>query len=131
MSAKHDVEFGVTYTLGEGRGGGGGFYTLHSGTKSSVSIGELSGDKILISHTHPKGGASASGYWDSLPDGSMVFKGDQAVLQALQKAGSPQRTSTIIPLQRSDGLTPPPFRFSVESNNLDYVISNGQIVRKR
>lgn len=81
--------------------------------------------------TNPNGGAAASGYRDTLPDGSTVFKEDQAALQALQNAGSPQRTSIIIPVQRSDGLTPPPFRFSVESENLDYVISNGRIVRKR
>ena len=131
LSAKHDVEFAVTYTLGAGKGGGGGTYTLYSGTKSSVGIGEITGDKILINHTHPNGGASASGYLETLENGQVVLKGDQGVLKALQNAGSPQRSSTIIPLQRRDGLTPPPFRFSVESHNLDYSIVNGQIVPKK
>ncbi|MGX9772324.1 two-partner secretion domain-containing protein [Janthinobacterium aestuarii] len=130
LSAKHNVEFGVTYTLGNGKGGSGGFYTLYSGTKSTVSIGEISGDKMLISHTHPDGAAFASGYYE-IVNGREVFKGDQGVLQLLQKAGSPQRTSTIIPLERSDGVKAPPFKFSVEDSNLDYGISNGTIVPRR
>ncbi len=130
LSAKHNVEFGVTYTLGNGKDGSGGFYTLYSGTKSSVSIGEISGNKMLISHTHPDGAAFASGYYEMI-NGREVFKGDQGVLQLLQNAGSPQRTSTIIPLERSDGVKAPPFRFSVEDGNIDYGISNGIIVPRR
>ncbi|WP_226941573.1 hemagglutinin repeat-containing protein [Janthinobacterium violaceinigrum] len=130
LSAKHEVEFGVTYTLGNGKGGSGGFYTLYSGTKKTVSIGEISGDKMLISHTHPDGAAFASGYYE-IVNGREVFKGDQGVLELLQKAGSPQRTSTIIPLERSDGVKAPPFKFSVEDSNLDYGISNGTIVPRR
>ena len=80
--------------------------------------------------THPDGAAFASGYYE-IVNGREVFKGDQGVLQLLQKAGSPQRTSTMIPLERSDGVKAPPFKFSVEDSNLDCGISNGAIVPRR
>jgi hypothetical protein len=91
LSAKHDVEFAVTYKYGEGKNGGGGQYYLHSGTKNTVPI-PLEKDRMFIYHTHPGGTPYAS-------------SGDRDVLKYLERIKSPQRSSTIIPVGGR------PFRF--------------------
>ncbi|WP_158677519.1 hypothetical protein [Chromobacterium vaccinii] len=122
----------------------GGYYSLYSGGPSSVSVGEFGADKILINHTHPKGTASASGYWfdrvrnaevyspDSalVNSGVVVLRGDQGVLQGFINAGSPQQSSVVIPGARLDGTIVPPFRFDVNSKNLDYAVVGEVLIPK-
>ncbi|WP_144408901.1 LysM peptidoglycan-binding domain-containing protein [Chromobacterium vaccinii] len=145
LSEKHGVEFATVYTLGPGKNGRGGYYSLYSGGPSSVSVGAFGADKILINHTHPQGTASASGYWfDRVrnlevysPDSALVnsgvleLRGDQGVLQGFINAGSPQRSSVVIPGARLDGTIMPPFRFDVNSKNLDYTVVGGIAVPKK
>ncbi|MFC4158792.1 hypothetical protein [Chitinimonas lacunae] len=141
LAEKHKVEFATTYTLGPGKNGGGGYYTLYSGGPDSVSFGELAGNKILINHVHPGGTPVASGYYmngagervfsptaTDISSGAVTWKGDQAALQKLIDAGSPQRTSVIIPAEGRGGIYQPPFRFSTTSKNLDYSISGDNVV---
>jgi len=84
LTHKYGVEFAQIYILGKGKNGGGGKYYLFSGNDHSVQI-PLSGNTILISHTHPKGTSYAS-------------KEDMIVLSMLKRKGSPQNTSTIYPV---------------------------------
>ncbi len=91
LSAKHNVEFAVTYKLGSGRNGGGGQYFLYSGTADRVFV-PLEKDSMLIAHTHPGGTATES-------------IADRNVLDRLKLLGSRQRSSTIIPVGGK------PFRF--------------------
>ncbi|OUS03260.1 hypothetical protein A9Q81_07695 [Gammaproteobacteria bacterium 42_54_T18] len=98
LSAKHNVEFSVTYSLGKGRNGGGGQYYLRSGTINSVNV-PIKPDSIWISHTHPGGTAIASG-------------ADQKVLKALQAVGSRQKSSQVIPLGK------PPIRFNLANKSI-------------
>ena len=86
LTAKHGVEFAVTYKYGPGRSGRGGQYYLHSGTPTSAPI-PLEADRMLITHTHPRGRAYAS-------------SGDRDVMKYLENLGSPQRTSQVIPVGR-------------------------------
>ncbi|MDH1109260.1 LysM peptidoglycan-binding domain-containing protein [Pseudomonas otitidis] len=91
LTVKHGVEFAVTYKFGIGRNGGGGQYFLHSGEAGGVAI-PLEADRILISHTHPGiDGAAGARY---------ASDADMEVLEALQKIGSPQRSSLIVPVGR-------------------------------
>jgi len=144
MSEKHGVEFSTVYTMGPGKNGGGGYYTLYSGDISSVTLGEPAANRIIIAHTHPKGTANANGYWDSVKNaevfnpsstqigsGIVQLRGDQGALQNFINAGSPQRSSMVLPGTRPDGATLPPFRFDVTSKNLDYSVINGVAVPKR
>ncbi|WP_217633576.1 LysM peptidoglycan-binding domain-containing protein [Lysobacter sp. yr284] len=140
VSKKHGVEFAVTYTLGPGKNGGGGFYTLYSGTAKSVSVGPRSKDVMLIMHTHPGGARMASGRnWRSIYDrkevgnptpqdiamGRVYRSGDQFSLDGFIAAGSPQRSSIIVPANA------PPFRFNQTSTNMDYgAVNNSRIVYK-
>jgi hypothetical protein len=98
LTAKHNVEFAVTYKMGPGPNGGGGQYFLHSGKIDSVTI-PLEPDRILITHTHPGGTAYAS-------------QADQNLLKTLELLGSPQRSSQVIP---SGGTA---IRFNKSSNKL-------------
>lgn len=84
LTIKHGVEFGVTCRLGSGPNGAGGTYFLHSGTVDTVPV-PIAPDSILIYHTHPSGTPWASA-------------ADRAVMDALAAAGSPQRSSCIIPV---------------------------------
>jgi hypothetical protein len=93
LTAKHDVEFAVTYRLGPGPNGGGGQYFLYFGTRASVHV-PVAPNSMLIYHTHPRGTRFASG-------------ADQELMEALEAAGSPQRSSQIIPVGNL-----PPVRFS-------------------
>ncbi|MFF3015437.1 DUF6531 domain-containing protein [Streptomyces sp. NPDC057939] len=84
MTVKHDVEFAVVYELGPGRGGRGGQYTLYSGQVARVKV-PVTADSILVYHTHPRGTPSAS-------------DADKALLELFEMAGSPMRSSKIIPV---------------------------------
>jgi hypothetical protein len=84
LTVKHDVEFAVTYKLGNGKGGSGGQYFLHSGIRNSVDI-PLEADRMFIYHTHPEGTALAS-------------PADRSIMETLELLGSPQRSSQIIPV---------------------------------
>ena len=99
LQQSHGVEFALIYELGAGRGGGGGRYLLYSGERARVWF-PPNGNSIWISHTHPEGYALRAS------------KDDQLWLQLMQRDGSPQKTSTVIPL---DG---DPFRFNVNQNRL-------------
>ncbi|WP_141675273.1 RHS repeat domain-containing protein, partial [Gilliamella sp. Nev3-1] len=83
LSEKHGVEFAVTYKYGKGMHGRGGQYYLHSGERAKVTI-PLEKDRILVYHTHPQGTAYAS------PQ-------DMQIMLLLERLGSPQRSSQIIP----------------------------------
>ncbi|MGW5852467.1 FG-GAP-like repeat-containing protein [Streptomyces sp. NPDC055254] len=84
LTVKHGVEFAVTYKYGPGRNGGGGQYYLHAGGQSHVRF-PLEPDRMLVYHTHPKGAHSPS-------------EADERVLESLERLGSPQRVSGIIPV---------------------------------
>ncbi|MGZ3890567.1 MAG: RHS repeat-associated core domain-containing protein, partial [Mucilaginibacter sp.] len=96
MTNKHGVEFAQTYEFGPGENGGGGEYYLYSGNKNSVNL-PVNKNTMLINHTHPLSTAKPSVY-------------DVEYLQAAMKAGSPQKSSIIIPANAS-----PPVRFNVKS----------------
>jgi hypothetical protein len=84
LTAKHNVEFAVTYKYGPGRNGGGGQYSLYSGTRSSVQV-PVTADEMLIYHSHPGGTPYAS-------------SADMRLLDLLKSVGSPQRSSQIVPV---------------------------------
>ena len=84
LTEKHGVEFATTYKYGPGPNGGGGQYYLYSGELGSVEV-PISADEMLIYHTHPGGTSFAS-------------QGDMDVLDLLKLAGSPQRSSQIVPV---------------------------------
>jgi RHS repeat-associated protein len=92
LSDLYKVEFAQVYTAGTGKNGGGGFYTLYSGTRNRIDI-PLSASSFLINHTHPGGTLSPS-----------IL--DVNYLKKVKELGSPQRSSSIIP---SGGKT---FRFN-------------------
>jgi RHS repeat-associated protein len=100
LTRVHGVEFSLVYRTGPGPNGGGGTYWLYSGTINSVRV-PIGSNIRWISHTHPGGTPFASG-----------FPGDQNVLQLLQQAGSPQRSSVIVPVGGT------PFRFNVNQKRL-------------
>lgn len=87
LTERYDVEFAQVYVLGPGKNGGGGQYYLYSGTRNSVTI-PVRSTTILISHTHPGGTASPS-------------RKDRQLMALLASAGSPQRTSSIVPRGKS------------------------------
>lgn len=87
LTEKYDVEFAQVYVLGQGKNGRGGQYYLYSGTKNSVTI-PVRNTTILISHTHPGGTALPS-------------RKDRQLMALLASAGSPQRTSSIVPKGKS------------------------------
>ncbi|MGW8330559.1 FG-GAP-like repeat-containing protein [Streptomyces sp. NPDC055897] len=84
LTVKYGVEFAVTYKYGPGVNGGGGQYYLHAGGQSHVRF-PLEADRMLITHTHPGGAHSPS-------------DADRAILEVLQRLGSPQRVSSITPV---------------------------------
>jgi hypothetical protein len=97
LSAKNNVEFAVMYKLGSGKNGSGGQYYLYSGNINTVKI-PLQKDMMFIYHTHPGGKEFAS-------------ISDQRILEYLEKIGSPQRSSQIVPLDK------PVFKFNVKNPN--------------
>lgn len=91
LTAKHNVEFAVTYKMGPGKNGGGGQYYLHSGESGSVRV-PLEADRILINHSHPGiNGAGGARY---------ASDADMEVMEYLKSIGSPQRSSLIVPVGR-------------------------------
>jgi hypothetical protein len=97
LAVSNNVEFALIYKAGPGPNGGGGSYWLHSGTIDTVAF-PPSGGVRWIYHTHPSGPA-----WNS----TVASGADQAFLRTLQRMGSPQKTSVIIP-EGGD-----PFRFDI------------------
>ena len=89
LQAEHGTEFAQVYLTGAGRNGGGGTYYLIQGNASSVSI-PTRGDLRLINHTHP---ATLGG--SDVP--LRASRADYGVLEELQRNGSPQRSSQIVP----------------------------------
>ena len=88
LTNRFGVEFAQVYKLGPGKNGAGGKYYLYSGDATSVKInGVLDGNSILINHTHPAGTPFAS-------------PADRKLLDNIEKSGSPQRSSEIIPVGR-------------------------------
>lgn len=91
LTIKHGVEFAVTYKLGPGLKVAGGQYSLYSGEIASVRV-PVSADTILIYHTHPGGTR-----WPS--------SADEALLELFESAGSPMRSSVVIPVGRNGLVT--------------------------
>ncbi|MEJ8672977.1 hypothetical protein WKI71_45170 [Streptomyces sp. MS1.AVA.1] len=91
LTVKHGVEFAVIYRLGPGAKGTGGEYFLYSGVHNRVEI-PVRGDSILVYHTHPRGSVSPSAQ-------------DKALLGLFQAAGSPMRSSKIVPVGRNGLVT--------------------------
>jgi RHS repeat-associated protein len=89
LQAEHGTEFAQIYLTGAGRNGGGGSYYLLQGNAGTVNI-PIGPNVRLINHTHPQ-----------VLNGNVVpltaSHADQAVMRALQRAGSPQRTSQVVP----------------------------------
>lgn len=87
LTREYGVEFAQVYELGPGKNGRGGHYMIYSGISNRVII-PVTNKTILINHTHPKGTARPS------PD-------DLVLLALIKQAGSPQKTSSIIPLGKA------------------------------
>jgi len=89
LQAEHGTEFAQVYLTGPGRAGGGGTYYLIQGAEGNVQI-PIGSNVRLISHTHPE-----------MLQGRLVpleaSGADYNVVRLLQQAGSPQRTSQIVP----------------------------------
>lgn len=83
LTNEYGVEFAQVYERGSGKNGRGGIYKIYSGTINSVTI-PISSNTVLINHTHPGGSAFPS-------------KKDLKLLALIKQAGSPQKTSSIIP----------------------------------
>lgn len=79
----------------KGKIGGGGQYFLYSGNVNSAEI-PVGNNIIWINHTHPAGTRVPS-----------VF--DHDALKSLINAGSPQKSSVILPVKSS------PVRFNLET----------------
>ena len=99
LQQSHDADFALIYELGPGKGGGGGRYMLYSGEHARVWF-PPSGNQIWISHSHPSGYALRAS------------ADDQLWLQLMQRNGSPQRYSTVVPVDNN------PFRFSATQARL-------------
>jgi hypothetical protein len=89
LQRQYGTEFAQIYLTGPGRNGGGGTYYLIQGTRGNVSV-PLGDNVRWINHTHPE---TLNGV--ILPRSASLQ--DKDVLIQLQAAGSPQRTSQIVP----------------------------------
>lgn len=89
LQAEHGTEFAQIYVTGAGRNGGGGTYHLLQGDEYSVMI-PLRNDVRLINHTHPE-------YFNGQLVPLRSSTQDQFVLRELQRVGSPQRQSQVVP----------------------------------
>ncbi|MFD0588482.1 pre-toxin TG domain-containing protein [Paenibacillus sp. GCM10027627] len=88
LTKEHGVEFAQIYRTGSGTSSGrGGQYELYSGVHNRVNV-PIGKDVMLISHTHPRGTARPS------PD-------DLILMELLELAGSPQKTSQIVPVGKA------------------------------
>jgi len=83
LTEQYRVEFAQVYTPGSGKNGGGGYYTLYSGSASSVSV-PIGPNSFLVNHTHPGGTPYPSTF-------------DIDYLLRTQRLGSPQKSSVILP----------------------------------
>lgn len=88
LTNEYGVEFAQVYELGPGKNGRGGTYKIYSGNATSVEI-PVNSRTILINHTHPGGTAYPS-------------RKDKKLMNLIKNAGSPQKTSSIIPLGKSN-----------------------------
>lgn len=84
LTNEYGVEFAQVYERGQGKNGHGGKYRIYSGTANSVTI-PVNSNTVLINHTHPGGTAHPS-------------KQDLKLMALIKQAGSPQKTSSIIPI---------------------------------
>lgn len=84
LTNEYGVEFAQVYERGSGKNGRGGKYIIYSGTVNSVTI-PIKSNTVLINHTHPGGTARPSGE-------------DLKLMALIKQAGSPQKTSSIIPI---------------------------------
>lgn len=87
LTNEYGVEFAQVYERGPGKNGRGGKYKIYSGTVNSVII-PVNSNTILINHTHPGGTAYPS-------------KKDLKLMVLIKQAGSPQKTSSIIPIGKN------------------------------
>jgi len=94
----HNVEFTQIYTSGKGKNGGGGYYSLYSGSVNGVDV-EIRPGTYWINHTHP-GGTTAPSYLDI------------NVLKKFISTGSPQKSSVILPVGK------PPVRFNIHTQTM-------------
>jgi hypothetical protein len=89
LQAEHGTEFAQVYLTGPGRNGGGGAYYLIQGTDRGVQI-PIGSNVRWINHTHPE-----------ILDGNLVplraSGPDRNVLGMLQRAGSPQVRTQVVP----------------------------------
>lgn len=83
LTNEYGIEFAQVYERGPGKNGRGGKYKIYSGTVNSVTI-PVNSNTILINHTHPNGTAFPSDK-------------DKKLMALIKQAGSPQKTSSIIP----------------------------------
>ncbi len=84
LTSEYGIEFAQVYERGQKKNGRGGKYMIYSGTVNSVTI-PVNSNTILINHTHPNGTAFPSAK-------------DKKLMALIKQAGSPQKTSSIIPL---------------------------------
>ncbi len=90
LTREHGVEFALVYRTGPGKNGGGGTYWLYAGGENHVNI-PIADDVIVLNHTHRL---------EEL--GGIASPSDYASMKKLADAGSPQRSSKILPVG-SDG----------------------------
>ncbi|NVK64866.1 MAG: hypothetical protein HWE22_09775 [Flavobacteriales bacterium] len=96
LSNRFGIEFSQVYTMGPGKNGGGGTYSLYAGSVNRVKV-PIAPNKMWINHTHPGGTMFPSA-------------ADKSVLRMLQNSGSPQRSSSIVGGGTGTGLS---IRFSL------------------
>jgi hypothetical protein len=89
MQRASSTEFAQVYVTGPGKNGGGGVYYLIQGTDRTVQV-PIGPNVRWINHTHPE--MLDGGIVPLRPSGP-----DRNVLRLLEDAGSPQRTSQIVP----------------------------------
>lgn len=92
LTEEYGVEFAQVYEYGPGKNGRGGKYYVYSGTINTVRV-PVGKKFMLINHTHPGGTAEPS------PE-------DKDLLISLALSGSPQKSSSILPLGKT------PIRFT-------------------
>jgi len=88
LTNEYGVEFAQVYERGSGKNGRGGKYKIYSGTVNSVTI-PVHSNTVLINHTHPGGTAYPSNR-------------DLKLMALIKQAGSPQKTSSIIPIGKNN-----------------------------
>ena len=87
LTKEYGIEFAQVYERGPGKNGRGGKYMIYSGNVDTVTI-PVNSNTILINHTHPNSSARPS-------------KRDLKLMALIKQLGSPQKTSSILPLGKS------------------------------